>query len=143
MILLKDSHTDHVSKEIVDYVLGLFKAKQSFFIETIELPDGLGLVECGLYGPAAGDLAVWEMHVWHAKRPGRSWMSRLINKPPRQTKVLTVVAGPYGGHPCVLYTVYGGPVAPRELDDPSLTNIAEYEAAKAFWAEHALSGAPQ
>lgn len=46
--------------------------------------------------------------------------------------------GPFGGDPCVLYTVVGGPAAPKELADPYLT-AEERPAAEAFWREHALA----
>jgi len=38
----------------------------------------------------------------------------------------------------VLYTAYGGPVAPREPFDRSLDEEAKAESEK-FWAEHALA----
>ena len=41
-------------------------------------------------------------------------------------------------HPCILYTVFGGPIAPKEPDDPTLTDEQRPESI-AFWAEHALA----
>lgn len=140
MILHKDSHTDLIPKDVLDFAFMYFRGYTEPFIETVELPTRFGTVECGLYGPAMGDLSIWEMHVWYAKRPGRSWESRLINKPTRQTRRLTVVAGPYDGHPCVLYTVYSGPAAPKEPGDPTIKSEAERMGPEAFWAHHALSG---
>ena len=54
---------------------------------------------------------------------------------------MTVVAGPHDGHPCVLYTAYGGPIAPREPWDPALTDTLgiDLAASLTFWREHALS----
>ena len=37
---------------------------------------------------------------------------------------------------CVLYTMYGGPVAPQEPGDPNCKNLGDSEA---FWSQHALS----
>jgi len=39
-------------------------------------------------------------------------------------------------HPCVLYTAFGGPIAPQELGDP---NCKDPAASAAFWREHALA----
>jgi len=97
-----------------------------------------------------------------AKRGDRKGESRLVNLPPRPTNKLTVIAGPYEeylnslgepcdkeadfalqvDYPCVLYTCYGGPLAPREPWDMPRSgpdwekNLA---ASEAFWAVHALS----
>lgn len=38
-------------------------------------------------------------------------------------------------HACVLYTAYGGPLAPQEPDDPACKDVA---VSRAFWQEHAL-----
>lgn len=40
--------------------------------------------------------------------------------------------------PCVLYTAFGGPLAAKELGDPTL-NPEECEASELFWGEHALA----
>ena len=39
-------------------------------------------------------------------------------------------------HACILYTCYGGPLAPQEPDDPG---CRDGEASRAFWSQHALS----
>lgn len=45
------SHVDHGLTEVqLKYILDQFADRQAFFIETIELPDDLGTVPCGLYG---------------------------------------------------------------------------------------------
>ena len=51
---------------------------------------------------------------------------------------MTVVAGPDGEIPCRLYTCYGGPCAPREPGDTSLSDEERAESL-AFWLQHALS----
>ena len=69
-------------------------------------------------------------------RGGRAWASRLCRRPAVRTRQVTVIAGPHGAEPCVCFTAYGGPRAPREpWDAPD----AEREASLAFWAEHALA----
>jgi hypothetical protein len=57
----------------------------------------------------------------------------------RPTRQLTIVAGPHGDEPCVLYTAYGGPEAPREPGDPDIPGHSARDAAAVFWADHALS----
>jgi hypothetical protein len=142
VILHKDSHTDHVSPEVVEYVLKLYSGhagenEGKILVDTIELPESM-TVECDLYGPIMGDNPIREEEVFYAKRTGREWVSRLVPCVPRMTRTLTVVAGPYDGNPCVLYTCYGGPPAPKETNDPYLKD-SEREASVKFWSEHALS----
>lgn len=64
----------------------------------------------------------------------------ICDRPSRQTRLLTVIAGPHEGDGCVLYTAHGGPAAPREPWDPSLNDdAAALEESRAFWSVHALS----
>jgi hypothetical protein len=87
-----------------------------------------------------GDEKIPEESVTYAPRGDRNYASRLIDKPKRPTRVITVIGGPYKGEPCVLYTVYGGPQAPREPGEfPE--NMSEDERSQAikYWACHALA----
>jgi hypothetical protein len=118
------------------YILKKCADKNAFFIETIELPDYLEPVSCGLFGPLTGDVPVLENEVTYAKRGDRAWESRLVGRPPRWTNQVTVIGGPFEDLPCILYTAYGGPLAPQEPGDPGCRDV---EASKKFWAEHALS----
>lgn len=166
MIKHKDSHLDHnLTEAHVDHILQRFADRQAFFIDTFTLPRDLGTVPCGLYGPLVGDPPIGENEVCYAPRGTRSWPSRLmVDGPPRQQHEVTVIAGPHeepcpqcttsawnilhradcptcGGtgnlqHACILYTAYGGPLAPQEPDDPGCKDVP---ASKAFWAEHGLS----
>jgi hypothetical protein len=164
MIKHRDSHVDHsLSEAQIRYLLERFADRGSFFVETIALPIELGTVPCGLYGPLMGDPAIGEDEVTSAQRGTRSWTSRLIDLPARQQHEVTVVAGPHeeecstcrspgfgfslpcpddrceGGkirHACVLYTAYGGPVAPQEPGDPGCKDV---ETSAAFWRQHALA----
>jgi hypothetical protein len=138
MIVTTDSHTDHVSPQVVQFVLSRFAHRTEFFIETFDLPADLPEVECGLYGPTMGDPPLTEDEVEWRARPGRAYPSRLTNRPSRPTRTVTVIAGPHQGQPCVLYTVFGGPVSPREIDDPTLRQ-EERDASIAFWRGHALA----
>lgn len=167
MILHPESHTDHhLTPDQVDYILTRFREREAFFIETVELPEELGTVMCGLHGPAMGDAPVEDWEVTYAVRGGRAGPSRLCDRPIRQTRLLTVIAGPHEepcafcrgtgwgergslpircnctdgkvSHACILYTAYGGASAPREPWDPSLDEAGKAESV-AFWATHALS----
>jgi hypothetical protein len=137
MILHEDSHTDHVSPDVLNFVLEKFKDRDGFFAEVIELPEGL-TAECGLYGPIMGDPPVPEEEVSYLVRAGRMWRTRMVDRPKRQVKTVTVIGGSYQEHPCVLWTVYGGPLAPQELNDPALKD-EDREKSRKFWSEHALN----
>lgn len=113
---------------------------EAFFIETIELPPELGDVRCDLYGPAVGLPPVPESEVHYQMRSNRSYESRCILVAyPRTSRMVTVIAGPHDGEPCVLFTAYGGPIAPQEPGDPTCRDV---EASRAFWSEHALITLP-
>ena len=138
MILHQESHTDHVPREVLNWALHKFKDKDAFFAETVELPEGLPEVTCGLHGPVMGDAPVTEEEALYYSRTGREWLSRLVNRPTRVTRRLSVIGGPFGTHSCVLYTTFGGPLSPKEPQDPTLDPQNREESEK-FWSEHALS----
>lgn len=137
LIRHEDSHVDHgLTEAQLDHLLARFADREGFFLETITLPPELGTVPCGLYGPMMGDPAIREDEVIRARRGERAWDSRLVDLPPRQQHEVTVIAGPHDGHPCVLYTAFGGPAAPQEPGDPYCKDLVE---SAAFWKEHALA----
>jgi hypothetical protein len=144
----KDSHLDHsLTAEQVAFLLKVFADRTAFFIETIELPEHLGTVPCGLYGPIMGDAPIEDRWVEQRRRPPREYTSRVLARHEypggfpgpqaavRQVRQVTVIAGPHDGLPCVLYTAYGGPCAPQEPNDPGCRDRA---ASEAFWSQHAL-----
>jgi hypothetical protein len=139
LVIHAESHCDHVAPAVVELVKQRFADRDGFFIETIELPAELGMLECGLYGPLCGDEPIIEHEVHYSRRPGRQYESRLVARPARLTNRLSVIAGPHAGLPCVLYTVFGGPVSPKEVNDPTLIEHEREESA-AFWSQHALAG---
>lgn len=138
--IVKESHMDHnLTINIQEVLEKYFSKKEGFFIETIDLKEKAGM--CALYGPAMGDAPVAgpaDDEVFYHVRGERAYKSRLVNWAPRESNLITVIAGPYGEEPCVLYTAFAGPLAPKEPGDPSLKE-EEREASEAFWAEHALS----
>ena len=128
----------YVTPEQLSYIEDRFSDRRSFFVETIELPESLGTVVSELFGPAMGDDPIPEDLVTYRHRDSLPYPSRLIRREPRGSRLCTVIAGPYGGYPCVLYTAFGGPSSPREPGDPYLDSDALPEA-EAFWSEHALA----
>lgn len=141
MKIHKDSHVDHeLSMAVCRYLVERYKDRKVFFIEEVTLPEHLGTVPCGLYGPVMGDAPVGDDEVELVKRGERAWASRMVRRPRRQSRIVTVVAGPHEGE-FILYTAYGGPQAPREPGDPSLSEAALVQS-MTFWAEHALALGP-
>ena len=137
MEITSESHVDHISPRVLDYLKILLGQHNGFFITTIEeLPVDLEPVPCGLHGPMMGDDPVPEGETYRARRGAREYTSRLCDREPRTTRKLTVIAGPTDHGSCVLYTAFGGPLAPQEPDDPTCKDV---EASRAFWAQHALS----
>lgn len=132
--IIPESHLDHgLSQKQIDYIKEQFSDCNEFVLKTIEIP---GSVPCGLYGPLMGDPPISGDEAYDEVRGGRGWPSRLVDKPMRQTNKVTVIAGPHGDKPCVLYTAYGGPAAPQEPGDP---NARDKGASEKFWSEHALA----
>jgi hypothetical protein len=150
MKITAESHLDHgLNQEHVAWLIERFADKSRFFLETITLPDFLPEVECALYGPICGDEPVAEATVTYKIRGSRKYASRVLAdgsflpstasaSGTRKTRTLTVIAGPSGVDPCVLYTSYGGPVAPREPGDPGIGTWESVLESRAFWATHAL-----
>lgn len=133
----KDSHLDHgLSNEAIAFILDKFQDRDGFFIESFELPEKFGKVQCALYGPTTGDGAVTEDEVEYLPRNGRAYPSRMVRRPMRPTSTVTVIAGPHDGESCVLHTAFGGPLAEKEPGDPT---SADAEKAEAFWSTHALA----
>lgn len=133
--IVPESHVDHnLTPEQLQWVKELSAPEGEIAVQTFRLPLALGTLPCGLYGPAIGDVPVDEERVYYAVRGARKGESRLLRDGiVRQTRRITVVSGPGpDGQPCVLYTSYGGPAAPREpFEDDS-------EESRLFWSQHAL-----
>jgi hypothetical protein len=139
-----ESHLDHgMSEPQIAFLLAHVADRAAFFIESVELPPELGTVPCGLHGPATGGEPVPDTEVEYVKRGTRAWPSRVCARAPVQSRFVTVIAGPHDDpdgthHDCILYTMYGGPLAPREPGDTSLDDKGRAES-EAFWKDHALS----
>ena len=135
------SRLDHaLTPAHVAWLTEHFADRDAFFLETVELPPELPDLPCGLHGPLVGDPPVPESEVTYARRGERLGASRLCARPCRPSRLLTVIGGPDEGEPCVLYTAFGGPAAPKEPFDVGEADDATREASRVFWAGHALSG---
>lgn len=132
-------HADHgVLDSHMAVITNLFQeAGDGFLLRTVELPAGCPDLMSGLHGPLAGDEPVPSSEVRWARRGERPGLSRLCDRRPRPTRLMTVI-GTREGEAVKVFTAYGGPCAPREITDPSLPPEAAEEAAQ-FWALHALS----
>lgn len=141
--ILPTSHVDHnVPVGTLQYALEHFAGEDKFFAKALHLPDGFPGVPSALYGPLAGDDPVQEADVYYAVRGTRKCASRLIGKPDRLVRTLVVIAGPAPDEEgLVLYTCYGGQLAPREPGDISIRTWEEILASREFWAQHALADA--
>lgn len=141
MIITNESHLDHGGLTIAHlrYVLKQFGERDGFFIEQIEFPDELGELDCGLYGPIMGDEPVTTDIVIGEQKRDSGGVARIVDLPPRRTRKAVVIAGPRKSHDCVLFTVYGGPLAPRQPGDESLESEADIAESADFWSQHALS----
>jgi len=133
------SHLDHgLTEAQIDFLKKTFADKAEFFIETVELPAELGIVYCGLFGPIMGDEPVPEADVFYAKRGEREHDSRMVKREQRPTRKVTVIAGEHEGEPCVLFTAFGGPLAPKEPQDTE-HGSDERSQSEDFWSQHALA----
>ena len=148
--VLAQSHLDHgLTPQQVAYVLdyvrptlkGLAVDDDAGLIkDTVELPTELGTVPSGIYGPAVGDPPVEEEEVFYAKRGDRVADSRLVDKPHRHQRMVTLIAGPHNDFRWALYTIYGGPLAPKEPSTLNRNDTAQdHKNSREFWAVHALS----
>jgi hypothetical protein len=144
MKLAAESHVDHhLNDQHIAWLLERFGDRTRFFAETVAIPPELPALPCALHGPAMGDEPVPDAECRQVVRNGREGPSRVCSRSSRDVRIITVIAGPFGDEPCVLYTAYGGPLAPREPWDLALVALVGREMAEsvAFWAQHALSEA--
>jgi hypothetical protein len=124
---LSEEHLRQAERELVKHGYGLHVL--NFPVETPAPSD--------LYGPAAGDSPVLDSEVQMIRRGERRGASRMVARPSRPWHSITVV-GLVEMDKTLVFTAYGGPIAPREPWDTSMTP-AERRESEEFWAEHALA----
>ncbi len=139
-------HTDHgITEKQMEFIKNQIPDMKASTLSngalnwSITIPKMFGSVPCGLHGPAMGDSPVAESEVERLARGDRAWTDRLVDRPYREVDFIQAI-GIYDSDEdvYVLFTVYGGPLAPQNPDDPS--NV-EKEKATEFWNQHALSSA--
>lgn len=159
-------HTDHgVTEGQMEFVLKqcLLEVDSEFFILRVELPEELGTVPCGLYGPAMGDDPIKEIDVQYESRGDRPWKDRIyrpvdtsednlmlsnpdpvlckrVDMPPRPVNYAHVIGTKVPNtvtkkDAWTIFTVFGGPLAPQHPEDPNCNDPHESEL---WWNDHAL-----
>ena len=88
-----------------------------------------------------GDPPIHDNHsdvYFESRGGGRNYNSKMLPGEHRTTRMITAIARPHKetGRP-FLITAFGGPLAPKEPNDPTLRD-EEREESEAFWSQHAL-----
>lgn len=136
-----ESHLDHgLPPEAIEFIKKKYAGRNAFFIDTFTIPCEWADLKCQLRGPAVGDPAIPDSETFQAVRGDRKYPSRMVRVGQKHTRLCTVIAGPHEDEKCLLFTAYGGPLAPRELNDPSIADDpAALEESRKFWRVHALA----
>ena len=138
-------HDDHglqaAHLEFIDYILSDWNG--GFTIRNEPMPSKCGYLECGLYGPNAGDEPIDEsrdydensvmyrrspperdrycehkLHTFFTVRGNRDGLSRMITAKPRRAGYMTIIADTVDGQRvCVAYGNSANMIAPREWWD--------------------------
>ena len=134
-----DDHpiTDQQMKWIQTHPDLLAEPNGVFLIKVLTMPEELGTIPSGLYGPAAGDDPVKEEDVVYESRNDRKGRSRKINLPNRPARNICVV----GIKGKVAFTIYGTQASEPSPKEPfdSFANEEEKQKSIDFWSRHALS----
>jgi len=140
MKITADSHTDHaLTPAHLAWIVETFGDLDAFAIRTVTMPAHLSDLPCALHGPCVGGLPILERDVFYRKRGERVGESRMVVGESRPSRWLTVIVGPHDGE-IILFTAFGGPMAPREPFDPALADRPdEHAESVAFWGAHALA----
>ena len=134
-----DDHpiTDEQMKWIQTHPDLLAEPNGTFLIKVLEMPEELGTIPSGLYGPAAGDDPVKEEDVFYKTRGDRKIKSRKINMPNRPARNICVI----GIKGKVAFTIYGTQASEPSPKEPfdKFSNEEEKQKSIEFWSKHALS----
>lgn len=130
-MLAHSSITQQILKEAVEKM----EYEPPFSMKTIDLCRIVGTDNC--VKTTEEDSVVWR------KRKGRKIPSRIVvGKDPQPTKKITVGICKDDDGLNTVFTAFTGCLAPKELNDPSLSD-AERPEAETFWATHALVCKPE
>jgi|AACY02.16.fsa_nt_gi hypothetical protein len=137
-MIIEVLHADHgISNEQLEFIEAQLeeKAPEGFFILQIDIPEEMGSVPNALKGPACGDPPVEDgPGVFYEKRGDREWEDRMTFGKFRPCSYVQAIGTRAQGK-LTVFTIYGGPLAPQNPEDPSNADPA---AAEVFWKEHAL-----
>ena len=136
------AHDDHpITDQQMEWIQThpdlLAEPNGTFLIKVLTMPEELGTIPSGLYGPVAGDDPVKEEDVVYFTRGDRKDKSRKINLPNRPARNICVI----GRKGIVAFTIYGtqsSEPSPKEPFD-SFANEEERQKSIDFWSRHALS----
>ena len=138
-------HADHgIASAQLSYIYDVLGTQveegtlnEGFFIQEVTLIPTMGTVPCGLHGPAMGDAPIKDDEVTLEVRGDREWPDRLIKRDTREVDFVQAIGVvDEANDRVILFTLYGGPLAPQNAADPSNKDVA---GSTKFWAEHALS----
>jgi hypothetical protein len=125
----------HKSVREEDILPAIEEAPEGFFIAQFEVEANR--LENGLYGPASGDSPVEEEEVTYLQRSeDRPYADRMIGRPVRLVNYGQVIGMKNEDGSVLVYTCYGGPLAPQHPEDPS---NGDPEKSREFWSKHAIS----
>ena len=134
-----DDHpiTDQQMKWIQTHPDLLAEPNGTFLIKVLEMPEELGTIPSGLYGPAVGDGPIMEEDVVYEMRGDRKGSSRKVNMPNRPARNICVI----GRKGIVAFTIYGTQASEPSPKEPfdSFANEEEKQKSIDFWSKHALS----
>jgi hypothetical protein len=143
LMLRDDGHYDvhKITKQHIDWLSQQPEVMAAKGPVTLTLPDSLPRLPNSLVGPASGHSPVTDDHpdVYMASRGGgREYNSKMIRGENQTTNIITAIVRPHKetGRP-FLITAFGGPMAPKEPNDPTLSD-QERKASQEFWSQHAL-----
>jgi len=136
-------HTDHgISDDQWGFIRGYLEEMDpdALFVQQVTIPPNLGTVECGLHGPAMGDVAVSRDEITMLKRGDADdqfrWPDPIVERPTRSVDYVQIIGIRAEEDLILVFTVYGGPLAPQNPLDP---NNPDVPGSEKFWGEHALS----
>ena len=124
------AHSDVREAMIAEAIKKMTYENTTFKMETFDMGRIIGNNSCVKTGP--------EDKVVEVARPGRTNKSKIVcYREPEPTSLFTVGVCTDDDKLVTVFTSFPGPLAPKEMTDPRLTD-AERADAIAFWSTHAL-----
>ena len=141
-----DGHYDvhGITPKILDWITRQKEVMAATGPVTITLPDSMDPIPNSLIGPSTGYPPVNDDATFADNRGERAHKSRMMHGEATTTRTITIIARPHKetGKPFII-TAFGGPLSPKEPNDPYLKPEEKAESEK-FWSQHALlTGKPK